>query len=271
MWSLKQLRTLRRGRVSVAKETRRQLRLQKNLQRLYFKRLNTLFRKFVNVRAGLYKEYGIYDQLVSQRALQEELEPTTLAHYKRIFRTVINNNNEVIDRGTKDVEAIVLGRSVDFERVVNEYFQTRSLILAGISARLARRIEVLIQRGRAENLTLPQIAKSISDNMLPISRSRAALIARTETHNAASFANHTYYTEAKNALGITMVKRWVSTGDTRTRSSHASANGQTVPMDEKFIVGGVPMEYAGDPAGGASNTVNCRCVIVYADENDMLQ
>ena len=105
---------------------------------------------------------------------------------------------------------------------------------------------------------------------MPIGRSRAALIARTETHNAASYANHAYHSQVRNDLGLTMVKRWVSTGDTRTRPTHASANGQTVPMDEKFLVGGVEMEYAGDPAGGASNNVNCRCVIVYADEDDVL-
>jgi len=29
------------------------------------------------------------------------------------------------------------------------------------------------------------------------------------------------------------------------------------------------MDYAGDPKGGAANVVNCRCVIVYADERDM--
>jgi hypothetical protein len=40
-------------------------------------------------------------------------------------------------------------------------------------------------------------------------------------------------------------------------------------MNEDFIVGGVPMEYAGDPKGGASNVINCRCVIIYADERDM--
>ena len=76
-----------------------------------------------------------------------------------------------------------------FEAVVNEYFTGRQLILAGISERMATRISVLIEQGRADNLTLPQIAKLVSDKFLPISRSRAALIARTETHNAASLAS----------------------------------------------------------------------------------
>ena len=40
-------------------------------------------------------------------------------------------------------------------------------------------------------------------------------------------------------------------------------------MDEDFTIGGAKMEYAGDPKGGAKNVVNCRCVIVYVDEEDL--
>ena len=41
-------------------------------------------------------------------------------------------------------------------------------------------------------------------------------------------------------------------------------------MDEDFDIGGSPMNHAGDPKGGAKNVVNCRCVIVYADERDIV-
>ena len=67
-----------------------------------------------------------------------------------------------------------------------------------------------------------------------------------------------------------MLKKWVATNDERTRSNHVQANGQTVDMSEDFIVGGVQMGFAGDSKGGAKNVINCRCVIVYADERDMV-
>ena len=143
-------------------------------------------------------------------------------------------------------------------------------ILTGISARMATRISKLIEVGRADNLTLPQIAKLVSDKFLIISRSRAALIARTETHNAASFANNAYHKTVEQDLGVKMLKKWVATNDARTRSTHSAANGQVVDMSEDFIVGGVPMGYAGDSKGGAANVINCRCVIIYADERDMV-
>ena len=117
---------------------------------------------------------------------------------------------------------------------------------------------------------LIQIAKLVSDKFLPISRSRASLISRTETHSAASFANHSYHATVEKDLGLKMLKKWVATNDTRTRSSHSAANGQTVDMQEDFLIGGTPMGFAGDSKGGARNVINCRCVIIYADEQDII-
>ena len=30
------------------------------------------------------------------------------------------------------------------------------------------------------------------------------------------------------------------------------------------------LQYAGDPQGGASNTINCRCFVIYYDEGDII-
>jgi len=265
----KRLNDFRQGRVNSRAEVRRQLVLRNNLEKRFFKKVNTLFRKFVNVHMHLYKQYGIYETTVAAQSLNEDFFPLMLAHYKRTFQAIYKLNEDKYEMMRKADEAFVFGRSVDFEAVVNQYFTSRQLILTGISERIATRISILIEQGRAENLTLPQIAKQVSDKFLPISRSRAALIARTETHSAASFANHTYHATVEKDLGVKMLKKWVATNDARTRSTHAAANGQTVDMAEDFIVGGVSMGFAGDSRGGAKNVINCRCVIVYADERDM--
>ncbi len=96
------------------------------------------------------------------------------------------------------------------------------------------------------------------------SRGRSATIARTETHNAASYATH----EQHKGLGLEFRKQWVSTNDDRTRSEHGAANGQVVGMDEPFTIGGAKMEYPGDPKGGAKNVINCRCVVMYLEPED---
>ena len=264
----KRFHSFRQRRINDRAETRRQLALRTKLERRLSKRLNTLFRKFVNVQLHLYREFGIYEESVANRNLNEEFMPVILVHYRRIFQVVYKANEDKYFNNQKQ-EALVFGRSTDFEALVENYFNSRQLVLTGITAKLSARISRLIEQGRADNLTLPEIAKLVSSKFLPISRSRASLIARTETHNASSFANHSYHRKLKDDTGIKMMKKWVATNDARTRSFHASANGQIVDMDEDFIVNGMPMGYAGDPRGGVANVINCRCVIVYADERDM--
>jgi len=266
----KKFNTFRQGRVSVRQEVRKQLRIRNNLEKRHYKNLQTLFRKFLNVQLYLYKEFGLYEVDIAARSLNEDFMPMMLAHYRRTFEVIYKYNEEKYMMNRKAEEAFVFGRSVDFESVVNEYFNSRQLLLTGISTSLASRISNAIEQGRADNMTLPQIAKLVSDKFLPISRSRAALIARTETHNAASYANHAYHLQVEADLGTKMIKRWAATNDARTRSAHAAANGQTVDMAESFIVGGAQMEFAGDSKGGAKNVINCRCVILYVDEQDLV-
>lgn len=269
MHSHKRFNSLRVGRVNARLEARKHLLLRNNLEKRFARNLKTLFRKFVNVQLHLYKEYGIYQPSVAAQALNEDFLPLLTNHYRRVFKAIYKLNEDKYF-STKNAEAFVFGRNVDIENLIATYFATRQLQLTGISARMASQIVNKIEAGRYAGLELESIANLVSKEMQVLSTSRANLIARTETHNAASFANHSYFKEAQSTLGITMVKKWVATNDARTRSTHAAANGQTVNMDEDFNIDGVPMEYAGDSKGGAKNVINCRCVIVYADEQDIV-
>ena len=266
----KQFRDIRRGRISALKEVRRQQRIRNNLEKQLFRRLTSLFRKFARTKAFLYQEFGVFDLNSAIQDLNEELLPTMFQHYRKVFTNMYASSEEIYNLNRKQDEVFVMGRSVDFEAIVSSYYAGRTLVLSGISERLANRVNRIIIQGREENLTLTQIAQNIASKVTPITRGRAATIARTETHNAASFANHSYYQTVQTDLGMSMVKKWVSTSDLRTRSAHSAANGQTRSMDEDFIIGGTPMGYAGDPKGGAKNVINCRCVIIYADEQDVV-
>lgn len=267
MLALKRFLNLRRGRIDARKEVRKQLRLRSRLESDVNKKINTLFRTQLKKTSNQYQITTRFDSEIFVRETSAMMEAVMHQHYKKIFRIVYRDNEELYDRGRKDEELFVFGRSKDFERIVNEYFRSRTPYFAGMSTVMSRAIQKVIEQGRLENLSLAQITRNI-DGLTKVGRSRAALIARTETHNAASFANHQYHKTASEEYGIEMLKRWVSTSDLRTRSAHNLANGQTVPMDEKFTVGGAKMDYAGDPAGGARNVVNCRCVIIYVEPED---
>ena len=266
----KQLSRFRRGRVSRAKEARKQLRIRQQLERQLFRRLTSLFGRFVNTRAFLYKEFGQYDAGIANRDLQAELIPTLQQHYRRVFTTIYEDANDMRNLQEMKDDIFVFDRSYDLEPLLEEYYATRTLLITGISVGIANRIARIIESGRTSGLTLPQIARNIETQVRGITRSRSATIARTETHNAAGFAAHKYYQQVTSDYGSNIVKTWVATNDLRTRSAHAAANGQQVNMEEDFVIGGALMKHTGDPRGGAKNNINCRCVIIYADDQDIV-
>lgn len=122
-----------------------------------------------------------------------------------------------------------------------------------------------ITQGIEEGLGTDQIARSIRkvSGMTPI---RAATIARTETHGAATFGSIESVREAEQELGVVMLKRWLPTLDARTREDHAAMAGhKAIPLGERFDMGGVMMDRPGDPSAPARLVINCRCAIAYEE------
>ena len=112
--------------------------------------------------------------------------------------------------------------------------------------------DVMKRVGR--NLDDPGVFQSVAD--------RAEVITRTETNRVYNIANHErdqQFGAMAPDLGLEVVKRWIATPGPRTRAAHRAANGQEVPLDKPFIVGGEPMMFPLDPGASARNTVNCRC------------
>ena len=267
----KEFNSFRLGRINARREVSKQKRIRNNLERSVAPKINTAFRQFVKSASSEYLMLEDINTAQLERDLNSKLEAVMQIQYEKIFKTIFTNNEELYYVNRKANDVFVFGRSVNFEQLVAEYIRTRNPYFTGMSEKLSKDIQSLIFQGRLDDLNLQQISKLITTKGFGISRRRANLIARTETHNAASYANNKYHKQVEQDLGVKMLKKWVSTSDGRTRFAHASANGQIVDMSEDFIVGGVPMGYAGDSKGGAANVVNCRCVIIYADERDLIE
>mgnify|MGYP005993852265 CR=1 FL=1 len=93
---------------------------------------------------------------------------------------------------------------------------------------------------------------------------QANRLVRTESTRAANFAVEK---SAKTLFSENdLSKRWLAVMDGKERIWHRAANGQTVRINEKFIVGGEAMSRPGE--GSARNVINCRCrIIPIPDEN----
>lgn len=87
---------------------------------------------------------------------------------------------------------------------------------------------------------------------------RARTVAVTEVHRAYNMgALAAGLRVSVRVAGIT--KTWSARDDSRTRPAHDRADGQTVPVNQPFIVNMEPLRVPGDPAGSPANVINCRC------------
>jgi len=116
----------------------------------------------------------------------------------------------------------------------------------------------VIEQGISEGKSIYQMSKEITKTIEKINLWRAERIVRTEVISASNRGSLL----GAETTGLDLKKVWLTAGDNRVRKTdgHASMNHQPVPIKERFSNG---MLYPGDPAGGAKETIQCRCSIYY--------
>jgi HK97 family phage portal protein len=130
-----------------------------------------------------------------------------------------------------------------------------------MSETLKEKVRREIEKGMADNLTGFQIkeniAKMVDEQYLITTNSHLQTIVRTETMDALTFGTNEAYIQS----GIVDGKEWVTTIDGRERNSHAELDGQTVGVNEKFVV---PSNgHSTDRPHGfgiAEEDIQCRCI-----------
>ena len=109
--------------------------------------------------------------------------------------------------------------------------------------------------------TREAIAKNIQINLLDRADSRSEAIAEDIVGASEAF---TRYEEAKLLQKInpndTYVKEWVALLDSKTRGDHVKSDGQVVPINQPFVIGGELLQYPRDPNGSLAQTAGCRCI-----------
>lgn len=118
-------------------------------------------------------------------------------------------------------------------------------------------IKGVLQQAYDDGWTLSDIEKELRSRYSQFGKSRAEMIARTETNGIVNKASLEGYRET----GVVEKKEWIATQDSVTRDAHAEADGQIVGLDEYFIVGGELLQCPGDPNGSAENVIQCRCAV----------
>ena len=248
-----------RIRIAARKELLEQNRLRNGFERKLVRQLQSGFKATGRLARKEYEQLGrlVETGRKSERKLRDVLE----SHY----RAVIDAFGTRVLRNRK--------QDSQFEILIREYMNTvGGTRITQINNTTMKAINKVISKGAVEGLGVQAIGKNIFDKMDgSFSKLRSQTISRTETHSAASYSND----RVNASLGIpNQIKRWVSVADARTRSWHVALNGTEVGKDEPFTVTvkgiSYKMDYTGDPKGGAVNTINCRCVTLYLDPDDVI-
>ena len=109
-----------------------------------------------------------------------------------------------------------------------------------------------------QGISIDKLAEKIMGAIMSMEYSAAVRAARTAVTNAQNAGRQDTMEEVK-AMGVKVKKEWIATLDSRTRESHAEADGQIVDIHLPFIVGGEMLMYPADANGSPAETYNCRC------------
>ena len=126
--------------------------------------------------------------------------------------------------------------------------------------------ELLLEAGSGV-LSPRLIASFFVSKRLTLVSQRALRIARTEMTHAAALGTEFAANQIEFNIGKPMFKVWYHNLSRDYRDTHAALNRKYVSKIDKFNVNGKMMQYPGDPAGGASEVINCRCKHTYATED----
>lgn len=140
------------------------------------------------------------------------------------------------------------GTGSEFKKLQTEQID----LIKSIPLEASRKVQEWTKEGLASGERFEDIAKRIRTELVPITKTRAALIARTETARA-----RTNFTQARAKSVGSPGYVWKTVGDGRVRPMHAALNGTYHSWDDPPVC---DIGRGGQPIHAHPGAVfNCRC------------
>lgn len=255
----KEREELRRIRLKGEKLAQRNMKALIKPYRALSKAINEATKKADDIE-GLKETVGEQLKLIFKTKLEQQL----LFIYKTNFNEMVNYFVEVLGRNINNDKI----KAVKFKllKTFTEKYMAKKV--TGITKTTEKILNNRISKLSNEGKTFKEIVKNIvaaTDG--EIGKVRAELIAREETAQTISVANHKTAQEAKLKM-----KKWVHRGGGKIdRKSHLAMDGVTTGINKLFKVPsegktpGVSMRFPKDPecsVGG--QIINCFCSCIYS-------
>jgi len=141
-------------------------------------------------------------------------------------------------------------------------------LITGVNQNTLEQIQKILGEGIEQGLNPFQLEKLLLEQIPNIARARA--IARTESTRAYNEGKKRSAQDWASQTGTTLWKLWIHGGSREPRFQHIQAQDKPIRADQPFVftTKGVEvfMDKPGDQNGGAAQTINCSCVVVYISE-----
>tara|TARA_R110002020_G_scaffold425054_2_gene634458 strand:+ start:437 stop:3028 length:2592 start_codon:yes stop_codon:yes gene_type:complete len=217
---------------------------------------------------------GVKKQIFTEAEIARLLN-LNMADWERQFQTTVGAR--IVETMVASAEGVHLELTGGMEGFfltatdpkVLAYIAEREWILAGVPRHLVDEVQRNVVRilaateGQYGSLreaifhTLGESEAFVNSTIQSLG-TRASLIARTETTAAANYGRQ----KQMEADGI---KSNIWLAKPSARPHHLELNGNEVPIGEDF---GYNLRYPGDPSGKASDTINCRCVLLPGSDRE---
>ena len=236
------------------------LRRAKRYEKKYLNSVYSALNRQVLSYISAVRDYG------AAYAKRLQVDPTPVERaLKAHFKDVAISEANWTYTDLKTVKRASIGVNEEWVKEVKAYLDKYLLNKAvlPISEYSRQRILEVLQQGIDEGLGSREIIAKLK-GLEDVNKLRAMRIVRTETTRASNFG----HMMGVNTSEYYYTKEWIAVDDARTRRTHrhgSGVDGEKVGFEQPFSNG---LMYPGDPNGGASETVNCRCTVGFRVKRD---
>jgi hypothetical protein len=148
--------------------------------------------------------------------------------------------------------------------------QNLGQLILDVTDTTQKKVNEIIAQGVEDGLNPFQIERLLLEFIPDVKRARA--IARTESTRAYNEGKKKSAEDWARQTGTQLWKLWIHGGSREPRIQHIQAQDKPIRADLFFEftnpnLSVVQMDKPGDKNGGAAQTVNCSCVVVYISES----
>lgn len=224
---------------------KRQLKMRNRLILRQFGRLRTVFKQLrgeINPDEQLFISELAWETFSTQ--LHEQLK-------KGMLETVAETSNFLVTHRGIDKNLIPAVKNKTLKKLGKEVIAEK---VTNIKETTKKTINKIIVNGQAGGKNIRDIAKEITQKVKGMEKTRAMIIARTET---ATTSTTTYY---NGLVKAGLEKTWWHVGGGKTdRPSHLACDKETIGAEETFSCG---LKYPHDPEAPAGEIINCHCELI---------